>query len=86
MNQMMQMQNMMFEMQKQLKSASGAPAPPPGPNPTPTPSNRSRRTRYYCWTHGWCFHAGKLCRAKAEGHKDEATKENRMNGSNKGCT
>ena len=86
MNQMMQMQNMMFEMQKQLKSASGAPVPPPGPNPTPTPSNRSRCTRYYCWTHGWCFHAGKLCRAKAEGHKDEATKENRMNGSNKGCT
>ena len=85
-NQMMQMQNMMFEMQKQLKNTSGAPAPPPGPDPGPTPSNRSRRTRYYCWTHGWCFHAGKLCRAKANGHKDEATKENKMNGSTKGYT
>ena len=35
----------------------------------------------YCWTHGWCNHFGRDCCSKAEGHKDEATKENRMGGS-----
>ena len=35
----------------------------------------------YCWTHGWCNHFGRDCRSKAEGHRDEATRDNRMGGS-----
>ena len=38
----------------------------------------------YCWTHGLCNHISKDCKNKKEGHKDEATFTNRMNGSNKG--
>ena len=39
----------------------------------------------YCWTHGWCFHDGRECTHKAQGHKDNATFKNHMNGSNKNC-
>ena len=39
----------------------------------------------YCWTHGACGHNGTICRAKAPGHKDEATLTNRMDGSNARC-
>ena len=35
----------------------------------------------YCWTHGLCHHASKDCCTKAEGHKDDATLDNRMGGS-----
>ena len=39
----------------------------------------------YCWTHGACGHTGKECRAKAPGHRDDATLENRNGGSNARC-
>ena len=39
-------------------------------------------TAKYCWTHGNWGHHGSQCRNKAEGHKDEATKNNRLGGSN----
>lgn len=38
----------------------------------------------YCWSHGLCNHFSKDCRSKKDGHKDEATYKNRMNGSSKG--
>jgi hypothetical protein len=40
----------------------------------------------YCWTHGGCTHASKDCRKKGDGHKDAATKNNRLGGSNSHCT
>ena len=55
----------------------------------PANYNQSRRLqrqpttqpRKYCWTHGWFNHFGRDCRSKAEGRRDEATKDNRMSGS-----
>ena len=44
-----------------------------------------RKPRKYCWTHGWCAHSGMDCNSKAEGHKEEATLENKMGGSTKNC-
>ena len=44
-----------------------------------------KKPRQYCWTHGWCAHAGADCKGKAEGHKDEATLQNKMRGSTKYC-
>jgi len=41
---------------------------------------------FYCWTHGMGTHDGKRCRSKAPGHKQEATKDNRMGGSNAYCS
>ena len=38
----------------------------------------------YCWTHGLCNHKSIECKKKEAGHKDEATLENRMDGSEKG--
>jgi predicted RNA-binding protein with RPS1 domain len=35
----------------------------------------------YCWTHGKCKHSGAICKHKKEGHKDDATMENKMGGS-----
>ena len=40
----------------------------------------------YCWTHGAGAHDSKYCRFCAPGHKVEATKENRMGGSNAHCS
>lgn len=51
-----------------------------GGNPN---ANRAGHT-LYCWSHGLCNHKGPDCRKKKEGHKDEATLENRMGGSEKG--
>ena len=34
----------------------------------------------YCWSHGACNHTGMECNRKKEGHKDEATFNNRMGG------
>ena len=49
--------------------------------------NKTKKTWYYCWTHGYHLnknHTSKTCKFKAQGHKDEATAENRMEGSKKG--
>ena len=46
-------------------------------------NNNNRK--FYCWTHGRCNHSSANCRNKAANHKDEATINNRMGGSNKGC-
>ena len=42
-------------------------------------------TDKYCWTHGACGHESNQCNAKAHGHQDNATLENRMGGSNAFC-
>ena len=53
-----------------------------------TPDNasfeRAVRNRY-CWTHGACNHPSNQCRRKAPDHRDEATMENRLGGSNAFC-
>ena len=76
---------------KTLKTNQKNPNAPVTPNnPTKvfkkTPDNQThpprRKTGKYCWTHGHCNHNGPDCAHKAEGHKDEATKTNRMGGSN----
>ena len=51
-------------------------------------NNNNNRTNYavngYCWTHGYkvgTTHTSATCTYKAEGHKDNATRSNTMNGS-----
>ena len=39
----------------------------------------------HCWTHGGCNHDSRDYRRKALGHKDAATRANRMSGSNAFC-
>ena len=54
-----------------------------------TPDNASfsrNTTDKYCWTHGGCAHESANCNAKAPGHKDNATFENKMGGSKAFCT
>ena len=53
--------------------------------------NQTQTTKWdpngYCWTHGYLvgkFHNSASCRSPAPGHKTEASKENRMEGSVKG--
>ena len=54
---------------------------------TPDNARRARGdTTKYCWTHGACSHGSADCKMKAPGHKDEATFENRLGGSNAHCT
>jgi hypothetical protein len=40
----------------------------------------------YCWSHGRCNHVGSECKSKAPGHKDTATMEDKMGGSNYACS
>ena len=46
--------------------------------------NRADTTKY-CHTHGACNHSSTECNRKAAGHKDTATRANRMGGSNAFC-
>ena len=53
------------------------------------PDDAKPNRRYknkYCWTHGACGHSSANCKDKAPGHKDEATKENKMDGSKALCS
>ena len=49
------------------------------------PLRYPRRYNLYCWSHGGCGHLGGRCRDKKDGHKDEATFENKMGGSTLNC-
>ena len=40
----------------------------------------------YCWTHGAWNHLGKDCRWKKDGHKDDATFQNKLGGSSDCCS
>ena len=80
---------------KQMQQTMIVPQPAPtgsrrtGRAPRKTPDNttfRRNNTSKYCWTHGGCGHDSNGCRAKASGHQDAATFENRMGGSNAYCT
>jgi len=65
------------QMQEEIKTLKGT---------TNNPTRRNRRNfSKYCWTHGACSHSSAQCRMKKEGHKDEATKENKMGGSERFC-
>ena len=53
-----------------------------------TPDNPSftrRVTTTYCWTHGGCAHDSASCTARAQGHKDNATFEDKKGGSKAFC-
>ena len=75
---------------QQAITANGSPnAGRRGRNNRRTPDNASfnRRVRdKYCHTHGACNHVSRDCTRKAPGHRDEATFENRLGGSNAFCT
>ena len=46
---------------------------------------QKKKPKAYCWTHGACAHTSTECNNKAEGHKNEATFQNTLGGSTKGC-
>ena len=53
---------------------------------TPDNANFARRiTESYYWTHRGCNHILADCTRKASVHRDDATRENRMGGSNDFC-
>ena len=49
------------------------------------PTFNRRTTSKYCWTHGGCAHNSNECTAKAEGHVDNATFEDKKGGSKAFC-
>jgi len=52
------------------------------------PTNRNKYNKSYCWTHGRTRnngHTSAKCRNQADGHKVEATLDNRMGGSDRFC-
>jgi hypothetical protein len=71
-------------------AAKEAPAPttPTKIAPTQPPNAKANNNVfvYYCWTHGVGFnkaHTSATCTRKADGHKDDATIDNMMDGNNK---
>ena len=44
-----------------------------------------KQTNKYCWTHGGCNHTSSECNARANGHKENATFDDRKGGSNAFC-
>ena len=56
------------------------------PHPSTATTNTNTSARSYCWTHGSIKnlqHSSETCKNKAEGHKDEATSDNKLGGSTK---
>ena len=56
------------------------------PRPSTVTSNTDPSARSYCWTHGSIKnlqHSSETCKNKAEGHKDEATSNNKLGRSTK---
>eukprot|EP00957_Ditylum_brightwellii_P192302 14639221-Ditylum_brightwellii.AAC.1 len=43
-------------------------------------------TNKYCWMHGGCNHFGAACRTPAQGHRPDATFQNKMGGSTNNCS
>ena len=89
------LQNQMAKMQKKLNEKSTT------PDGAEAGTGCGRRTREktpddecfhrankdkYCWTHGACSHDSSECKAKAPGHKDTATKDNKQGDSKAFCT
>ena len=77
-----------------VAAAYAATSPPttPTPAPAPAPNVLSNNVQlYYCWSHGLGRnrnHTSATCNRKRDGHKDEATINNMMGGSNilmQGC-
>ena len=81
MQQLQQQTQAMQEMMKTMQLNQGN----NNSNNSGAAPNRPNKKFKYCWTHGYCFHEGKECTRKAQGHKDNATVTNRMGGSNRGC-
>ena len=48
-------------------------------------SKTGKSYKRYCWSCACCDHWGRHCTCKKSGHKDDATFQNRMGGSNKFC-
>ena len=83
----LEMLQLLKQMQQDMKASAPTPAPARRAKKTPDNATWPRRdTSKYCWTHGGCGHLGSGCKSKAPGHKDEATFDNRMGGSNAYCT
>ena len=56
------------------------------PRPSTATSNTDPSACSYCWTHGSIknlHHSSEMCKNKAEGHKDNATSDNKLGGSTK---
>ena len=87
--QMDMMQKMMVQMQQNMMLVFQPATSPGSTRPRATrprrnqtlPNGRNPNQQKYCHTHGACNHASPECYSTAEGHKDEATFENRMGGS-----
>ena len=87
MTKMMEMMQQMQQMQVQMMQQSGH------NNSNNTISNNRRNNRNrgrrttskYCWSHGACAHSSSECNAKKEGHRDDATFENKLGGSTAYC-
>ena len=73
------------QMQEQMANMAGN-GGSRGGNANGGPRYRTRRnTSKYCWSHGACAHDGTECTNPKEGHKKEATFENKMGGSTYYC-
>ena len=87
----LEMLKILQEMSREMKQSSNPRRIPNGPATRQrfgkkTPDDRVDppriQTDKYCWTHGHCNHDGSGCKHPARGHKTEATKYDRMGGSN----
>lgn len=58
---------------------------PGGPNRRQRNGGYRKIMDHYCWTHGACNHRSRDCRQPREGHKVDATFDNKMNGSTYFC-
>ena len=55
------------------------------PNFNRNRTSQPRSRELYCWSHGACGHKGSDCKRSKDGHKNDATFNNKLGGSTYGC-
>ena len=81
---LVELQKQLQNLSKDVKSGSGQGKKPAKKTPDNPPYTRAV-TDKYCWTHGGSNHNSNECTRRATGHKSDATRANKLGGSQAFC-
>jgi hypothetical protein len=81
---LVEMQQQLQNLSKDVRTGNGKGRNLPKKTPDNPPYSRTV-TDKYCWTHGGCNHNSNQCTRRALGHKNEATRDNKLDGSKAFC-
>jgi len=73
----------MVTIQNQITALAAVPSPPYLHAAAAATTSLLEPPTDYCWSHGHCWHSGKVCTRRKDGHVETATLQNKCKGSTK---